>query len=210
MEPFTRLEAVAVPIDLPNVDTDRIIPARFLRKPRSAGYGNFLFHDLRFRADGSEDPGFVLNQPAYRGARILVAAENFGCGSSREGAVWALAGHGIGAIVAPTFGDIFFENAFRNGLLPVVLPAPVVESLRRRLHASPGATVAVDLPRQTVRDPDGTEHPFDIDPFRKQGLLVGRDEIGVTLTHEAAIRSFEARRSEETPWVFPAAGDPAA
>lgn len=211
MEPFTRIEAVAAPIDLPNVDTDRIIPARFLRKSRSAGYGSFLFHDLRFRADGSEDPGFVLNQPAYRDARILVAAENFGCGSSREGAVWALAGHGIRVMIAPSFGDIFFENALRNGLLPVVLPAPVVEALRRRLHLSPGATIAVDLPRQTVRDPDGTEeHPFDIEPFRKQGLLDGRDEIGVTLMHEAAIQAFEVRRSIEMPWVFPAAGDPTA
>jgi 3-isopropylmalate/(R)-2-methylmalate dehydratase small subunit len=209
MEPFTRLEAGAAPIDLPNVDTDRIIPARFLKKPRSEGYERFLFHDLRFQADGREDPGFVLNQSRYRDARILVTAENFGCGSSREGAVWALTGRGIRVVIAPSFGDIFFENALRNGLLPVVLPGPVVESLRRALHASPGAVIAVDLARQTVRGPGGVEHRFDIDPFRKESLLDGRDDIGVTLAHGAAIAAFEARSAAETPWVLPGAGTPA-
>ena len=138
MERFVRLVAVAAPLDLPNVDTDRIIPARFLRKPRSAGYGQFCFHDLRLRPDGTEDPEFVLNQAAYRDARVLVAAENFGCGSSREGAVWALAGRGIRAVIAPSFGDIFHENCLRNGLLPVRLPATTVTGLRQALHAAPG------------------------------------------------------------------------
>ena len=201
MEPFTRLTGVAVPLDLPNVDTDRIIPARFLRKPRAAGYGNFLFHDLRLRADGSVDPDFVLNRAAYRDARILVAAENFGCGSSREGAVWALAGHGFRAVAAPSFGDIFFENMFKNGLLPLVLAAEAVARLRRRLQAAPGASLTIDLPGQVVVDPDGAEQTFAIDPFRKHGLLHGLDEIALTLEHEALIRAFEARRVAEWPWL---------
>jgi 3-isopropylmalate/(R)-2-methylmalate dehydratase small subunit len=201
VEPFTELGAVAAPLDLANVDTDRIIPARFLRKPPSVGYERFLFHDLRFRADGSENPEFVLNHPAYRQARILVAAENFGCGSSREGAVWALAGHGIRAVIAPSFGDIFFENCGKNGLLAIVLPGEAVAGLRRLLREQPGAWLRVDLPAQTVRAPDGTAHPFEIDPFRKQCLLEGLDEIGLTLAREAEIAEFEARRVAELPWL---------
>jgi 3-isopropylmalate/(R)-2-methylmalate dehydratase small subunit len=204
MEPFTRLTAVAAPLDLPNVDTDRVIPARFLRKPRDVGYGQFCFHDLRLRPDGTEDAGFVLNRPAYRDARILVAAENFGCGSSREGAVWALAGWGIRAVVAPSFGDIFHENSLRNGLLPVRLPAETVSRLRQGLHAAPGATVTIDLPAQTVTGPDGLRQRFEIDAFRKQALLEGLDEIGLTLRHAAEIDAFEARHSAGWPWVTPA------
>jgi 3-isopropylmalate/(R)-2-methylmalate dehydratase small subunit len=203
MTPFTRLLAVAVPLDLPNVDTDRIIPARFLRKPRSAGYGRFCFHDLRLRPDGTEDAGFVLNQAVYREARILVAAENFGCGSSREGAVWALAGRGIRAVVAPSFGEIFHENCLRNGLLPVRLPVVAVTGLRQALHANPGAMVTIDLPGQTVTGPDAAAHRFEIDPFRKQALLEGLDDIGLTLRHAAAIDAFEARHAAEWPWVMP-------
>jgi 3-isopropylmalate/(R)-2-methylmalate dehydratase small subunit len=201
MEPFTRLTAVAAPLGLAHVDTDRIIPARFLRQPRSAGYGAFLFHDLRRGPDGSPDPDFVLNRSAFRDARILVAAENFGCGSSREGAVWALLGAGIRAVLAPSFGDIFRENALQNGLLPVVLPAAVLGGWRATLLAAPGAEVTVDLPRQVVRGPQGDEHAFQIDAFRKEGLLTGRDDIALTLDHEAAIRAFEARRRTELPWL---------
>jgi 3-isopropylmalate/(R)-2-methylmalate dehydratase small subunit len=201
VERFVRLTAVAAPLDLPNVDTDRIIPARFLRNPRSAGYGRFCFHDLRVRPDGSEDAGFVLNRSDYREARILVAAENFGCGSSREGAVWALEGRGIRAVVAPSFGDIFHENCLRNGLLPVRLPAVVVAGLRGALHAAPGSVVTVDLPAQTVTGPDGVAHPFDVDPFRKQALLEGLDDIGVTLRHAEAIDAFEARHVASWPWA---------
>ena len=203
MTPFTRLEAVAAPLDLPNVDTDRVIPARFLRKPRDAGYGQFCFHDLRMRPDGSEDPGFVMNQPAYREAQILVAAENFGCGSSREGAVWALLGRGIRAVIAPSFGDIFHENCLQNGLLPVRLPAETVSTLRRDLHARPGATVTIDLGAQTVAGPDGAVHRFDIDPYRKQALLEGLDQIGLTLRHADAIAAFEARHAAEWPGAVP-------
>ena len=204
MEPFTRITAIAAPIDLPNVDTDRIVPARFLRKPQgSPGYDRFLFHDVRFEADGAEKPEFVLNHPPFRGARILVAADNFGCGSSREAAVWALAAYGFRSVIAPSLGDIFHQNCFKNGLLPVILPADVVAQLRRRLHAEPGATLTVDLESQTVTAPDGAQHRFEVDAFRKEMLLTGRDEIGLTLGFEEQIREFEARHSTEMAWAVP-------
>ena len=204
MEPFRHLTAVAAPIDLPNIDTDRIIPARFLRKPRGApGYASFLFHDVRFDADGSEKPEFVLNQPPYRDAKILVTAENFGCGSSREMAVWTLEAYGVRSVIAPSLGDIFHQNCYKNGLLPVLLPAEVVAGLRRQLHARPGVTISVDLDAQTVTAPDGALHRFEIDPFRKEMLLTGRDEIGLTQGFEAQIREFEARQRARTPWAIP-------
>ena len=203
IQPFTRLTAVAAPIDLPNVDTDRIVPARFLRTPQDAGYGRFLFHDVRFAPDGSERPDFILNQAPYRAARILVAAENFGCGSSREAAVWALDGYGVRAVIAPSFGDIFFGNCFKNGLLPVLLAADTATGLRRALDEHPGATVTVDLEQQVVIGPDGAAHDFEIDAFRKQCLLRGEDEIALTLTYTAAIQEFEGRRHAEAPWLAP-------
>jgi 3-isopropylmalate/(R)-2-methylmalate dehydratase small subunit len=196
MQPFTTLTAVAVPLDLVNVDTDRIIPARFLRQPRSAGYEKFLFHDLR---EGDSD--FVLDRPAYRGAQVLVAADNFGCGSSREGAVWALAGTGLRAWIAPSFGDIFLENSFKNGVLAIVLPAPRVAQLRSALAAAPGATLTIDLAAQTVTGPDGRVDRFEIDPFRKECLLAGIDEIDLTLRHEREIAAYEERRGRERPWL---------
>ncbi|HET7402689.1 MAG TPA: 3-isopropylmalate dehydratase small subunit [Usitatibacter sp.] len=203
MEPFTTLTAIAVPLDLVNVDTDRIVPARFLRQPRSAGYQNFLFHDLR-----EADPSFVLDRPEYRGARILVAAENFGCGSSREAAVWALAGSGLRAWIAPSFGDIFLENSFKNGVLAIVLPAARVAALREQLRERPGAPVTIDLAAQLVRFPDGSEERFAVDPFRKECLLAGIDEIDLTLREEGAIAAYERRHARETPWLFPdLAGD---
>ena len=203
MEPFTTLTAIAVPLDLVNVDTDRIVPARFLRQPRSAGYQNFLFHDLR-----ETDPDFVLDRPAYRGAKVLVAAANFGCGSSREAAVWALAGSGLRAWIAPSFGDIFLENSFKNGVLAIVLPEARVAALREQLREHPGAAVTIDLPSQAVRFPDGSEEPFMVDPFRKECLLAGIDEIDLTLREERAISEYERRHARETPWLFPdLAGD---
>jgi 3-isopropylmalate/(R)-2-methylmalate dehydratase small subunit len=201
MEPFTTVTAVAAPIDLPNVDTDRIIPARFLRKPRSPEYARYLFHDVRFADDGAERPDFVLNQAPYRDARILVAAENFACGSSREMAVWALQAYGIRAVIAPSFGDIFFENCFKNGLLPVVLPAGLVASLRQALHDRPGATMTVDLDAQAVTGPDGARHAFTVDAFRREALRRGQDEIALTLSHEAAIAAFEAQHARAMPWL---------
>jgi len=204
MQPFTRLTAVAAPVDLPNIDTDRIVPARFLRKPKNPDCARFLFHDVRFNPDGSERPDFVLNQPAYRNARILVAAPNFGCGSSREMAVWALDAYGIRSVIAPSLGDIFHQNCFKNGLLPVLLPADVAADLRGQLHDRPGVTITIDLESQTVTAPDGTGHRFDIDPFRKQMLLTGQDEIALTLGYEGAIREFEARQKTEMAWLPPA------
>ncbi|MGH7310044.1 MAG: 3-isopropylmalate dehydratase small subunit [Candidatus Rokuibacteriota bacterium] len=201
MEAFTRLTAVAVPLDLPNVDTDRIVPARFLRKPRGPEYARFLFHDLRFGPDGSERAEFVLNQPAYRSAGILVAATNFGCGSSREMAVWVLHAYGIRAVIAPSLGDIFHQNCFKNGVLPVLLPEGAVAELRRQLHERPGASLTVDLPEQTVTTAMGLATRFEIDGFRKQLLLLGRDEIDLTLGYEARIGEFEERQRSSMPWL---------
>ena len=204
MQAFTRLTGVAAPIDLPNVDTDRVIPARFLRQPQgSAGYDRYLFHDVRFNADGSERAEFVLNQAPYRGATILVAAENFGCGSSREAAVWALMAYGVRTVIAPSLGDIFHQNCFKNGLLPVILPADVVAGMRRDLHGRPGTTMSADLERQTVTAPDGATHRFEVNAFARQMLLTGQDEITLTLGYEAQIHDFEARHRLAMPWVMP-------
>ena len=201
MIPFTTLTAAAVPMDLPNIDTDRVIPARFLRKPREVGYQQFFFHDVRFNADGSENGDFILNQAPYRQAKILVTAENFGCGSSREGAVWALMDHGIRCVIGPSFGDIFFENCFKNGVLALVLPPADAASIRRQLQERPGSSISVDLERQTLTAPDGTLHSFEVDAFRKQALLRGQDEIALTMEYERAIADHESRRSAETPWL---------
>lgn len=202
MQAFRRVTAVAAPIDLPNVDTDRVIPARFLRKPQDApGYDRFLFHDVRFDADGGERPEFVLNRPAYRAAKILVVAENFGCGSSREAAVWALDAYGVRSVIAPSLGDIFHGNCFKNGLLPVLLPGETTAALRRQLHERPGSAITVDLESQTVTGPDGATHRFDVDPFRKRCLLEGLDEIGLTQTYERDIAAFETRHAREFPWL---------
>jgi 3-isopropylmalate/(R)-2-methylmalate dehydratase small subunit len=194
MQTFTAVTALAAPLDLPNIDTDRIIPARFLRRPQD-GYGGLLFHDVRFDDEGNEREDFVLNQPPFRDAKILVVSDNFGCGSSREAAVWTLAAYGIRVVIAPSLGDIFHENCYKNGLLPVILPREIVASLRAQLHASPGAAIGVDLDGQTVTAPDGTRHRFDVDPFRKQALLRGQDEIALTLSYEKDIEAFEARRA---------------
>jgi 3-isopropylmalate/(R)-2-methylmalate dehydratase small subunit len=204
MPPFTRVTAVAAPIDLPNIDTDRVIPARFLRKPQGApGYDRFLFHDVRFDATGAERPEFVLNQPAYRDAKILVTAENFGCGSSREAAVWALAANGFRSVIAPVLGDIFHQNCFKNGVLPVLLPADATATLRRQLHERPGSSITVDLDAETVTGPDGATYKFTIDAFRKRCLLEGLDEIGLTQTYSEQIGAFEGRHANEFPWLRP-------
>ncbi len=200
MQAFTKVTAVAAPMDLPNIDTDRVIPARFLRKPKEA-LGGLLFHDVRFDNEGNEREDFVLNQAPFRSAQVLVVAENFGCGSSREAAVWVLEAHGIRSVIAPSLGDIFHENCYKNGLLPVILPAAVVAGLRAQLHANPGASVTVDLPSQTVTAPDGTTHRFEVDPFRKQALLTGQDEIALTLGYEQEIAAFEARHARAMPWL---------
>jgi 3-isopropylmalate/(R)-2-methylmalate dehydratase small subunit len=201
MEPFTRLDATAVPIGVPNIDTDQIIPARFLWRKRRDGWGHLLFHDLRFNDNGSPKPDFVLNQDAYQDARIVVADRNFGCGSSREHAVWALYDFGIRAVVAPSFGDIFYNNCFQNGLLPVMLPAERVAALRALLERSPGSHVMIDLETQTATAPDGTLDRFDIDPFRKECLLAGTDDISFTLGHSERIRAFEDAYQAKVRWL---------
>jgi 3-isopropylmalate/(R)-2-methylmalate dehydratase small subunit len=191
MEPFARLQAHAVPIDRPNVDTDQITPARYLQKPRSAPFGDFLFRDLRFNADGSPKPDFILNRPFAREAGIVVAEDNFGCGSSREHAVWALYDYGIRVVIAPSLGDIFAANAAKNGLLTVLLPAPVVAGMIAALKAEPDLEVMVDLEAQTVSLPNGPAHRFEIDPYRKHLLLNGLDELGFTLGQIDRIEAFE-------------------
>jgi 3-isopropylmalate/(R)-2-methylmalate dehydratase small subunit len=196
MEAFQQLEAVLLPIERPNVDTDQILPARYLQKPRSAPFGEFLFRDLRFRSDGTENPEFILNQPAYRPARVVVAGHNFACGSSREHAVWALYDYGFRAAIAPSFGDIFFSNALKNGLLPVVLPADVVAAILRASLAAPGTKIRIDLAAQTVAAPDGAIHRFALDPFSRHCLLEGLDEIAFTLTQAARITAFEQARND--------------
>jgi 3-isopropylmalate/(R)-2-methylmalate dehydratase small subunit len=202
MTPFNILEAVAAPLDKSNVDTDQILPARFLRRPRKEGYQAFLFRDLRFREDGVENPEFVLNQAPFREARILVADRNFGGGSSREQAPWGLTDYGIRCVIAADFGDIFYFNSLKSGLLPVQLDIDTCIRLREQLHARPGATLRIDLPNQTVTGPEGTTYPFKIDAFRKRCLLEGLDDIGMTLQHDAAIRAFEHSYRKRFDWLF--------
>ncbi|CAM5775332.1 3-isopropylmalate dehydratase small subunit [Labrys miyagiensis] len=196
MEPFETFRAPGLPFVGINVDTDQILPARFLSKPRSGGFAQYLFHDLRFDEDGKERPGFILNQPAYRGTRILVGEENFACGSSRENAVWAIADYGYRVVMASSFGDIFFSNSLKNGLLPVVLPSAAIAELIEALTEDPGAAVEVDLPAQTVTGPRGTRYGFDIDPFSKHCLLKGIDELDYTLSQMDKIEEFERRRAQ--------------
>jgi 3-isopropylmalate/(R)-2-methylmalate dehydratase small subunit len=199
MKPFVSLDCAAVPIQRANVDTDQILPARYLQKPRSDDFGAYLFRDLRFRKDGSEEPGFVLNQAPYRDARILVAQRNFGCGSSREHAVWALHDHGFRAVIAPSFGDIFFSNALKNGLLPIVLPPAAVADLLDLIQARPGSRVKVDLTSQMVVASNAATHEFAIDPFSKHCLINGLDELDYTLTQVQHIVEFERQHKDAPP-----------
>jgi len=201
MTPLRQLTARTVVLPNDNVDTDQIIPARFLTTTTKEGLGRALFADWRYERDGEPRRDFVLNAPETAGAQVLVAGHNFGCGSSREHAVWALAAYGIRAVVAPSFGDIFFNNCFKIGVLPVVVPAETAAALRRQLHAMLGASITVDLEAQTVTGPDGVRIPFTVDPFRRQGLLRGEDEIALTLGHEATIAGFERRHADEEPWL---------
>lgn len=202
IEKFDTLKAVAIPLDRGNVDTDAIIPARFLKTIRRTGLGEGLFHAWRFDERGGEVPGFALNRAPYRRGKILVAGENFGCGSSREHAVWALMDYGIRAVIAPSFGDIFYNNGLKNGLLPVPLAPGEVQTLISRLQESPGSEISVDLPAQTVTGPDGTAYRFDIGSFQKECLLNGLDEIALTLRHEGEIARYERNGKTKTPWLF--------
>jgi 3-isopropylmalate/(R)-2-methylmalate dehydratase small subunit len=202
MEAFVTLTAIAAPMDAANIDTDQIIPAPFLRLPRDGSFAGTLFQRVRRKADGALDPDFILNQPPYDQARIIVANHNFGCGSSREAAAWALLSEGFKTVIAPSFGDIHYNNQMNNGMVPVILPVDVCDGLRAQLHANPGAEITVDLERQTVTAPDGTAHDFTIPEFNRYRLLNGLDDIDVTLQSETEISAFEARRREQADWLF--------
>ncbi len=196
MQPFRQETGIVAPLDRVDVDTDQIIPKQFLKRIERTGFGEFAFFDWRYRPDGSLDPSFELNEPRYAGASILVSRRNFGCGSSREHAPWALQDLGIRAILAPSYADIFFNNCFKNGLLPVVLPEAVIDEILARAKERPGYRVSVDLDAQTVSDEEGVIAPFDVDPYRKHLLLNGLDDIGITLTHESRIAAHEAALPE--------------
>jgi 3-isopropylmalate/(R)-2-methylmalate dehydratase small subunit len=211
MEKFTTHEGLVAPLDRANVDTDAIIPKQFLKSIKRSGFGPNAFDEWRYLDRGEPgmdnstrplNPNFVLNQQRYEGASILLARANFGCGSSREHAPWALQDYGFRAILAESFADIFFNNCFKNGLLPIVLPKAELDALFGLVEHSPGYRLVIDLPAQCVRRPDGHVIPFQIDPFRRECLLNGWDEIGLTLRHREVIAEFEARRRIEQPWLF--------
>ncbi len=194
MEPFVKLSAVAAPMDRVNVDTDQIIPKQFLKRIERTGFGQYLFFDWRYKEDGkTPNPEFELNIPTLKGAQVLVVGKNFGCGSSREHAPWALLDYGIRSVIAPSFADIFYNNCFQNGILPVTLPEEQVYDLMNRLQNNPGSEVMVDLETCRVTGPDGFEANFTLDPFRRECLLNGWDNIGLTLRHEADITEYEQR-----------------
>ena len=201
MQAIQKIESRTVVLPTRDIDTDQIIPARFLTATSREGFGEHAFHDLRFLSDGSPNPDFALNQDAARGCEILVAGNNFGCGSSREHAPWALLDFGLRCIIAPSFADIFYGNTFKNGILPVKLPEERVNELLRFLLELPGAEITVDLPAQTVLGPDGKTDTFEVDAHRKHCLINGLDDIGLTLQKEASITAYEAKIAAGRPWV---------
>ena len=203
MEPFKTLEGVAAPLNMINVDTDMIIPKQYLKTIHRTGLGKALFDEMRFNPDGSEKPDFVLNKPAYRKAKILVAGDNFGCGSSREHAPWALLDFGIRCIIAPSFADIFYGNCFKNGILPIKLPQSEVDKLMDDAERGANAVVSIDLEKQEIRGPDGGMIKFEIDDFRKQVLLNGWDDIDVTESYRPRIAAFKVKDKSERPWAEP-------
>jgi 3-isopropylmalate/(R)-2-methylmalate dehydratase small subunit len=201
MDRFTTLTGIAAPMPLVNIDTDMIIPKQFLKTIKRTGLGVNLFDEMRYTADGQEIPDFVLNQPAWRQAQILVAGDNFGCGSSREHAPWALLDFGIRCVISTSFADIFYNNCFKNGILPVTLPQAAVDHLMDDARKGANARIGIDLAAQTVTAADGTVYAFDVDPFKKHCLLNGLDDIGLTLEKAAAIDTFEARAAAARPWA---------
>ncbi|MCB1366632.1 MAG: 3-isopropylmalate dehydratase small subunit [Rhodobacteraceae bacterium] len=201
MDKFTTLSGVAAPMPLVNIDTDMIIPKQFLKTIKRSGLGVNLFDEMRYGDDGAEKPDFVLNKPAYRKAEIIVAGENFGCGSSREHAPWALLDFGIRCVIAPSFADIFYNNCFKNCILPVVLPKEAVDALMEDAERGENARITVDLENQTVTGSDGKEYSFEVDAFKKHCLLNGLDDIGLTLEKAPAIKAFEERYATTMPWV---------
>ncbi|PLY04437.1 MAG: 3-isopropylmalate dehydratase small subunit [Desulfuromonas sp.] len=211
MDKFTTLTGLAAPLDRANIDTDAIIPKQFLKSIKRTGFGPYLFDEWRYLDHGEPEmdctnrprnPDFVLNQQRYQGAQVLLARDNFGCGSSREHAPWALLDFGIRVIIAPSFADIFFNNCFKNGILPIILPADQVDALFTAVSATPGYELTVDLEQQTISAADGTSYTFDVDPFRKHCLLNGLDDIGLTLEKVEQIKAYEELKKKETPWLF--------
>ena len=201
MDKFTTLTGIAAPMPLVNIDTDMIIPKQFLKTIKRTGLGVSLFQEMRYTPEGAENPDFILNQPAWRDAQILVTGDNFGCGSSREHAPWALLDFGIRCVIAPGFADIFFSNCFKNGILPIVMPQEVVDVLMKDAQKGANARMTVDLEAQTITTSDGEVFAFDVDPFRKHCLLNGLDDIGLTLENAARIDTYEARLQAERPWM---------
>lgn len=202
MQPFKKLTGIAAPLPLINIDTDMIIPKQFLKTIKRTGLGVNLFAEMRYDDNGNENPEFVLNQPAWRKAEILVAGANFGCGSSREHAPWAILDFGIRCVIAPSFADIFYNNCFKNGILPIVLPQDQVDLLMDDARRGANAIITVDLESQEITGPDGGKIKFDVDPFRKHCLINGLDDIGLTLVKKPAIDSFEARQKLSEPWLY--------
>ncbi len=206
MEKFVKLESAAAPMRMINIDTDRIIPKQFLKTIERSGLGKFLFYDMRYNADGSDNADFVLNQPAYRQAQIIVAGDNFGCGSSREHAPWALRDFGVRSVISSSFADIFYNNCFKNGVLPIQVSPEQLEDLMGDAEKGGNARLTVDLEAQTIMRPDGSEVRFEVEPFRKNCLLEGLDDIDLTLEHDTEIDAFEAAQKQRQPWLY---GSPA-
>jgi len=201
MDKYDTLTGIAAPMPLINIDTDMIIPKQFLKTIKRSGLGVNLFDEMRYDAEGNENPDFVLNKPQYRDAEIIVAGGNFGCGSSREHAPWALKDFGIKVVISTSFADIFFNNCFKNGILPIILPQEAVDVLMKDAEKGPNARMAVDLEKQTVTTSDGVAFTFDVDPFKKNCLLEGLDDIGLTMEKASAIDSYESKAALERPWV---------
>jgi len=199
MQPYRRQTGVVAPLDRVDVDTDQIIPKQFLKRIERTGFGQFAFFDWRYKDDGTSNPDFELNKPEYRGASVLVAGRNFGCGSSREHAPWALEDMGFRTIIAPSYADIFYNNCFKNGMLPIVLPEETVKEIMSRAKERPGYQLTVDLENETISDEEGVVATFDVDTFRRHCLLEGLDDIGLTLQHADDIATYERRRSELLP-----------
>jgi len=213
MEKYVKFTGIVAPLDRANVDTDLIIPKQFLKSIKRTGFGPNLFDELRYLDEGQPgqdcsqrplNPEFVLNKPRFKGAQVLLARRNFGCGSSREHAPWALTDFGFRTVIAPSFADIFFNNSFKNGLLPIVLEEEIVDQLFRAVETTEGYSLTIDLANQQIIKPDGSAIPFEVDPFRKHCLLEGLDDIGLTLQDADAIRAYEAKRRQEAPWLFDA------
>ncbi len=202
MKPYTNHTSTAALMDRSNVDTDQIIPKQFLKKVERSGFGIHLFHDWRYNADGSDNADFELNKAAFKDAKILVAGDNFGCGSSREHAPWAIEDYGFNTIISTSYADIFYNNCFKNGILPIVVSRQQLDQLMQEIRDNEGVKFTIDLPEQTITTPAGTVIKFDIDEFRKQNLLLGLDDIGMTLQHEDKIDAFEARQQQTHPWLW--------